>query len=86
MTPRHPLSASFKSSLLDSHPEFTALSCVWGEFSEPPDTIICNGISVEITTNCKDALLALRKLPRPVTVWVDAICINQEDDGEKATP
>lgn len=69
---------------MDSHPEFTALSYVWGPYAEPRDTVICNGVSVEITANCREALLALCKLPRPVTVWVDAICINQEDDGEKA--
>ena len=69
---------------MDSHPKFTALSYVWGPYCEPRDTVMCNGISIEITANCKKALSALRKLPGPVTVWVDAICINQQDDDEKA--
>lgn len=70
---------------MDCHPVFTALSYVWGTYSEPRDTVIRNGIRVDITPNCKEALLALRRLRGPVTVWADAICINQQDDAEKAT-
>ncbi|MCJ1331901.1 hypothetical protein MMC10_008593 [Thelotrema lepadinum] len=70
---------------LQSSPRFSALSYVWGEPSNPSPTISCHGCHIDITPNCHDALMALRKLARGVPVWVDAICINQRDTSEKET-
>ncbi|KAF3022523.1 hypothetical protein E8E14_011980 [Neopestalotiopsis sp. 37M] len=45
-------------------------------------TIICNGRVMEIGQSLYDALLQLRK--RPATeYWIDAICINLQDEVEK---
>lgn len=61
------------------------LSYVWGEYSTPRDTIQCNdGTAIAITTNCRDALIALRKRYGRLTIWIDAICINQQDIEEKS--
>jgi len=40
---------------------------------------------MEVTTNLYDALVALRRAAEglPVAIWVDAICINQADVGER---
>ncbi|KAI1737355.1 heterokaryon incompatibility protein-domain-containing protein [Xylaria scruposa] len=65
-------------------PDFSALSYVWGSKANPPDVLLCNGCEIEITTNCKDALRAVRKSQGRITIWVDAICINQKDPIEKA--
>lgn len=49
-------------------------------------SISCNdGCPVAITSNCRDALLSLRDLAgnEQLTIWVDSICINQQDDKEK---
>ena len=82
---------------LSDCPAFTALSYTWGPYSSPAvDTIRCNGsCDVPITKNGRDALLALRnrhyagrtlwKHSLPLTIWVDAVCINQSDDTEKAS-
>ncbi|KAK1830990.1 heterokaryon incompatibility protein-domain-containing protein [Podospora conica] len=80
-----PLSGCLRVASLASSPRFAALSYVWGGYTEPRDTISCNGNScaIDITSNCRDALLALRQRYGAITVWVDAICINQDDDTEK---
>ncbi|KAI1458255.1 heterokaryon incompatibility protein-domain-containing protein [Annulohypoxylon moriforme] len=63
---------------------FTALSYVWGGYSTPKDTIQCGTDHVPITTNCRDALRQLRMITKgKLTIWVDAICINQGNDKEK---
>ncbi|KAI1410543.1 heterokaryon incompatibility protein-domain-containing protein [Hypoxylon sp. FL1857] len=63
---------------------FTALSYVWGGYSYPKDTIVCGQDLITITTNCRDALRQLRMVTKgELTIWVDAICINQADDKEK---
>lgn len=48
-----------------------------------PPTIECKGGHIGITPNCRDALTDLRRLYGNITVWVDSICINQKDEGEK---
>lgn len=45
--------------------------------------IILHGFLFEATRNCYIALKNLRKRFRPIRLWVDAICINQEDSKEK---
>ncbi|KAF5012516.1 hypothetical protein FDECE_1442 [Fusarium decemcellulare] len=79
-----PVIATMRVVDLDTRPFFTALSYVWGEWSTPKDVISCNGYEIPVTKNC---LAALRQLNRfgPITIWVDAICINQEDNQEKNT-
>lgn len=39
---------------------------------------------VEITANCDAALRRLRDLNEPRVLWIDAICINQEDQSERS--
>ena len=38
-----------------------------------------------ISTNLRDALRALRHPTLPVLLWVDAVCINQQDDAERSS-
>ncbi|KAI1734705.1 heterokaryon incompatibility protein-domain-containing protein [Xylaria scruposa] len=77
-------------SLKDS-PQISALSYVWGPLSEPhPDVLrirLDNGgyIDLNITTNCASALKDLTSVFGSLSIWVDAISINQDDDAEKAS-
>jgi Heterokaryon incompatibility protein (HET) len=71
-------------NLIDK-PAFTALSYVWGIYRSPPHTINVNCSSVPITPNCWLALRRLRRNFAPLTIWVDSICINQDDKREKET-
>lgn len=63
--------------------EYEALSYVWGDPNRR-DTITLQGaIPVSVTTNLFSALQYLRRPDRPRVIWVDAVCINQEDLQER---
>ncbi|RAQ98848.1 heterokaryon incompatibility [Stemphylium lycopersici] len=68
---------------LDSKTQFTALSYVWGDATSPCE-IICNGHTKSITRNLWGVLSQLQKQWFNCLLWVDAICINQEDKEEKS--
>ncbi|KAI8724148.1 HET domain-containing protein [Fusarium sp. LHS14.1] len=76
------LTGSLRIVDLRDSPKFTALSYVWGNASGK--SINCNGYEVNITDSCFEALYSLRKTLGGLTVWADAICINQADKDEKS--
>jgi hypothetical protein len=61
---------------------YEALSYVWGD---PDKTlpILVHGHRMNVTINLYAALLQLRNHSIERILWVDAICINQEDQAEK---
>lgn len=63
---------------------FEALSYVWGDagLSKP---ITVQGIAHSITVNLDMALRALRRPRKSRVIWVDALCINQDNVEEKNT-
>ncbi|KPI42446.1 uncharacterized protein AB675_9577 [Cyphellophora attinorum] len=75
-------------SLLEPHPEWSALSYTWG----PPikgrhlddKQILVAGQIFTVTGNLFDALTRFRWAPRARQMWVDAICINQDDMDERS--
>ena len=62
---------------------YTALSYAWGgsAFLKP---ITCNGKAFHTTHNLDRALRYLRRTDVSVMLWVDQICINQEDVAERS--
>jgi hypothetical protein len=73
------------ASLHSQELEYDALSYVWGS---PMQTlpIICNGYPFHIHGNLYSALPFLTKRYKGASsrpIWIDAICINQEDEKEK---
>ena len=78
-----PMIASLSVVDLNDRPFFSALSYVWGVESSQPPRILCNGILIPVTENCFSALWHLRTKLGTFKVWVDAICINQNDEKEK---
>ncbi|KAF2648600.1 HET-domain-containing protein [Lophiostoma macrostomum CBS 122681] len=61
---------------------YAALSYVWGSRASPRE-ITCNGQPLKVTRNLFDALVAIRHPTTAGPLWVDAICINQEDVEER---
>ncbi|CZR65662.1 uncharacterized protein PAC_15562 [Phialocephala subalpina] len=69
-------------SLLES-PSYVALSYTWGN-STTSQIIHINGEPVPVGENLAAALSHIRKPDRLITLWVDAVCINQEDNLERS--
>ncbi|KAF5013413.1 hypothetical protein FDECE_601 [Fusarium decemcellulare] len=61
---------------------FDALSYTWGSLSEM-FSLRVNGQEMKIHRNLHLALPYLCKRPSPRPLWVDAVCINQNDEEEK---
>lgn len=71
----------------DFEPEYEALSYFWGDPKETETIYIqtpTESRSLEIGHNLAVALQHLRYEDNPRSLWVDAICINQEDSGERS--
>ncbi|RAQ62744.1 hypothetical protein COH21_012863 [Aspergillus flavus] len=60
---------------------YQALSYVWGSEMKP-ESIILNGCIFHVTANLHTALLYLRNRQLERILWVDAICINQDEDDQ----
>ena len=67
---------------LDQAPEFEALSYVWGD-GALKQTILIDGARYQVTDALYVALANLRNLDSQRVLWVDAICINQDDTAER---
>jgi hypothetical protein len=69
----------------DKNPDFDALSYVWGP-QTPAKYIIVDGRRLHVGRNLKRALQDIRgDDDEPLLIWVDAICIDQEDRTERAS-
>ncbi|KAK1674369.1 heterokaryon incompatibility protein-domain-containing protein [Colletotrichum godetiae] len=84
-------SLRLSSVSLDEKPAYTALSYVWGDASIT-ETILLNGQEFHATKNLFNALQHLQdhwidtfpgRHPQGFRVWVDALCINQQDVAER---
>ncbi|KFY88006.1 hypothetical protein V500_06634 [Pseudogymnoascus sp. VKM F-4518 (FW-2643)] len=70
-------------AFLTENPLYEALSYCWGDLSNPV-TIQCDTSTISVTQNLYSALVRLQKKQEIRTLWVDAICINQNDDLERS--
>ncbi|RSL54073.1 hypothetical protein CEP54_010071 [Fusarium duplospermum] len=80
-----PIECSFREISLqdnDASVDYEALSYTWGA-PRGTQPIRCEGCTILVTPNCEQALLHLRQRFKPRTLWIDAICINQQSTEEK---
>ncbi|KAK8189987.1 heterokaryon incompatibility protein-domain-containing protein [Phyllosticta capitalensis] len=62
--------------------KYDALSYTWGE--EKPDKFVtCKGRRVAVTKNLLEALKRFRHPEKPVTMWIDQLCIDQDNMLER---
>ena len=65
-----------------SGPTFEALSYVWGD-GNLCQRIFCNKSVIKITQSLFDALIHLRHPKTARMLWIDAVCIDQNNNDEK---
>ena len=67
-------------------PEYEALSYTWGSSGFRTNILVGRSrlSTLSITRNLAIALRYLRYRDRPRVLWVDALCINQQDLGERS--
>jgi hypothetical protein len=71
---------------LDDRPSFNALRYHGGkEDNDPKYTIFCGSQTMKVGKNCWDALWHLRERYKSIDIWIDAICIDQKNQKEKAS-
>ncbi|KAF7532538.1 hypothetical protein G7054_g7870 [Neopestalotiopsis clavispora] len=65
-------------------PQYESLSYCWGDASQK-HPIQCNETYIDVTENLFSALRHLRDFEKHRTLWIDAICINQDDFAERSS-
>ena len=67
-------------------PEYEALSYTWGSPEHRADIFVndSQSLTLSVTSNLAIALRFLRYEDRPRTLWIDALCINQQDLDERS--
>lgn len=77
------INASIVHQLIDDPSlDYEAVSYRWGS-SKRTDEILIDGCRFSVTKSAYDLLMARRSLWRDRVIWIDAICIHQDDDEEK---
>ncbi|KAI9640924.1 hypothetical protein NHQ30_010765 [Ciborinia camelliae] len=76
------INTSLMECRMDIYDGYTALSYVWGD-PNARKVVFVNGHPFLVTVNLADALDHLRDSERPLRLWADAICINQDNPTER---
>ena len=79
-----PVRCCLKVVFLEEQPRYEALSYVWGTCKENVDISMNNAV-LPVTQNLHAALTSLRFPYSERVLWVDALCINQEDRDERSS-
>ncbi|KAK4461530.1 heterokaryon incompatibility protein-domain-containing protein [Cladorrhinum samala] len=62
--------------------DYTCLSYTWGQ-PKPDYPVSLNGVEFRVRENLHSALFRLRCSDKPLRIWIDAVCINQDDIEER---
>ncbi|KAI1335731.1 heterokaryon incompatibility protein-domain-containing protein [Xylariaceae sp. FL0016] len=69
--------------LLPKMVDYHAISYTWGDTTEKT-TMAVNGKAMVVPRKVAEMLRALRHDWKPVLLWIDFVCINQNDNDEKS--
>jgi hypothetical protein len=72
--------------LVSEKDKYDAISYSWGMDDGSGDAFLLtlDDKPFYITQNLWDGLRRIRRCKEPVRIWIDAVCINQNDDAEKS--
>lgn len=81
----HQIVGHLRTVDLRQHPPFLALSYVWGKNGCTGHEVVLpsQGCTINITENCYEALKHIHKRLGRLTIWVDSICIDQDNFEER---
>lgn len=80
-----PVCCELSEASLTNNPLYEALSYFWGDAKDKTRITIDGSSALEIQRDLYNTLYYLRHRDLSRILWVDAICINQEDKNEKKT-
>ncbi|KAI0965844.1 heterokaryon incompatibility protein-domain-containing protein [Xylaria arbuscula] len=83
--PLHTIHCFLRLAELKEHPLFTVVSHRWQPTDAADETksLLVNGAAVPASTGLFEVLQHLQKETEPVVVWINALCINYADEGER---
>jgi len=79
-----PIFCDLLHTSLEFAPAYTAISYAWG-LPASYEVIQVDGLEFKVSPNVYSILRGKRSTNRNVILWIDSICINQEDAEEKST-
>jgi hypothetical protein len=82
LTSNDEVHCDIKQISIDEYPAYEALSYTWGSASGNVPIRVGSGI-LQVTKNLVAAMYALSPPVSQRTIWIDAICINQNDTTER---
>lgn len=80
---KHSICGHLVLSKLEDSPSFAALSYVWGSASLEDPILKVDGFALKIRQSLKHALEAIFYGSKKILLWIDQICIDQENYAER---
>lgn len=77
------IECALRTVSLDDNPSYEALSYCWGDPNDPKKLIFLQNQPFKATPSLESALRHLRHRDSERTMWIDAICTNQNDVAER---
>ncbi|OAL56998.1 HET-domain-containing protein [Pyrenochaeta sp. DS3sAY3a] len=68
---------------LEKAPRYRAISYAWGDGIDTK-SLVLEGVTIPVAVNLHDALRAIRDRKNDIWVWVDALCIDQQNKEERS--
>lgn len=77
-----PIECSLQTAVLSDAPKYEAISYRWGSMKDTKQITI-DGRPMQITKTLHDALQQIRSRRKKKLLWVDQLCIDQDNNEEK---